>query len=84
MQAPIIYITPYKKLLKDRKILPIYISILLYSFGITIFASLYSVYFIETGGTSSLLGISNAFMFLIAVIVSTPAGIFADRVGRKP
>jgi predicted MFS family arabinose efflux permease len=83
-ESKIFNLTPYRKILKNKGILPIYVNAFFYSFGITIFGSLFSVYFIQTGGTSSLLGITYAVMFLIAMTVSTPAGIFADKKGRKP
>ena len=77
-------ITPYKTILKDRNIIPVYITTFLFTFGISIFASLFSVYLVEIGGSKTLLGLTSSVMFIIAVIVSTPAGIIADKIGRKP
>ena len=77
-------ITPYRTLLKDRNIIPVYFTAFMFYFGITIFASLFSVYFVEIGGSKTLLGFTNSVIFIIAILVSTPAGILSDKIGRKP
>ena len=73
----------YKSLLKDRYLLPVYVVAFLFSFGIVIFGNLFSIYFVNIGGSKSLLGITNSVIFIIAIIVSTPVGVLADRIGRK-
>ena len=76
-------VTPYKNLLRNREIIAILVTVFLYFFGLTTFSSLFAVYFIEIGGTTTLLGISHSIMSIIVLIISTPAGIFADKRGRK-
>ena len=77
-------LAPYKTILKNRNVIPVYITAFVYSFGSALFVSLFSVYFLEIGGSKTLLGLSNSVLFIIAFIVSTPAGIIADKIGRKP
>jgi PPP family 3-phenylpropionic acid transporter len=77
-------VTPYKNLLRNREIMAILVAVFLYFFGLTTFSSLFAVYFIEIGGTTTLLGISHSIMSIIVLLVSTPAGIFSDKRGRKP
>jgi MFS family permease len=77
-------LTPYRTLLKDRNIFPIYLTTFMYSFGMTVFVGLFPVYFIGIGGSKTLLGITNSAIYIIAILISMPAGILADRVGRKP
>lgn len=77
-------ITPYRNILKDRSIIPVYLTAFMFYFGVLMFASLFSVYFVKIGGSKTLLGITNSVIFIIAIIVSTPAGILADKIGRKP
>ena len=76
-------LAPYQALLKNRTLIPVYVIAFLFSFGIVMFSSLFSIYFISIGGSKTLLGITNSIIFIIAIIVSTPAGILADKIGRK-
>ena len=74
---------PYRTLLNDMNVIPVYLTVFLFSFGIIIFSSLFPIYFIGIGGSKTLLGFTNSTIFIIAILVSTPAGILADRIGRK-
>jgi len=75
--------TPYRSLLNDRNMVPVYLTVFLFSFGIILFSSLFPVYFTGIGGSKTLLGITNSTIFIIAILVSTPAGMLADKIGRK-
>jgi len=77
-------LTPYRTILRDKGLTPIYLTDFLYVFGVGLFSSLFSVYFVSIGGSKTLLGLTNSAVFIIAMLISTPIGMLADRIGRKP
>lgn len=74
----------HRSLLTDRNLVSIYFIDFLYSFGITIFSVLFSVYFVQIGGSKTLLGITNSAIYVIATTISTPVGILVDKIGTRP
>jgi len=77
-------VASYKTIIKDKNLIPIYISNFLYFFGNVIFGTFVSIYLSEIGGSKTLIGLSNSFISIITLISSTPIGILVDKIGRKP